>query len=217
MILQCCSTAEQHRLSRRVAAAFCRTRCAACLSSPAQGSGFQPCLLPSPFPALSSNDLVDVLTLWCERLAHHSPARRSAASGLTRPALKPCQPHTVKVTPLHILPAPGRRAYHPGPSRWAYHQLELKIAEQAGSRRAVVRQAAHAADAPFPEPAQVRKGVPACLPVRGRLALCLPMIHYPQSMQWRQGLPPHAHQWQPAIRGSASTIPLPCTGRCSGY
>jgi len=152
MILQCCSTAEQHRLSRRVAAAFCRTRCAACLSSPAQGSGFQPCLLPSPFPALSSNDLVDVLTLWCERLAHHSPARRSAASGLTRPALKPCQPHTVKVTPLHILPAPGCRAYKLGRSRWSYHQIELKIAEQAGSRRGVVPPAAPGAD-PHRDPA----------------------------------------------------------------
>jgi hypothetical protein len=46
------------------------------------------------------------------------------------------------------------RAYKLGRSRWSYNQIELRIGEKGGSRRAVVRQAAHAADAPFPEPAQ---------------------------------------------------------------
>lgn len=78
---------------------------------------------------------------------------------LQAPANPTPQKYTARLSPKPPAAARCRvhRAYKLGKKRWSYNQVELRLEERGGGRRAVVTQAAHAADAQFPKPCQVRR------------------------------------------------------------
>lgn len=72
----------------------------------------------------------------------------------------------MKLSVPHCRLSPLRRAYKLGKKRWSYNQVELRLADAGGTRRAVVKQTAHAADTEFPAPSQASQRL--CVVVWGQ-------------------------------------------------